>query len=157
MRRALIVSASARAPPPGGRTYNFTTSKKMAVLLQPTSLDMRCTVPVPIPSDFATFKIPTPFASCFRTLRSVALSIFGRPSFAPRATAAARPRAPLRRDEETPIVAARLQDHDVRSIRHVLVDAAEHHPRRFEGHSGIGHLSIDALGAEQGLQLRGIC
>jgi len=44
---------------------------------------MRCTVPVPIPSDLATFKIPTPFASCFRTFRSVALSIFGRPSFTP--------------------------------------------------------------------------
>jgi hypothetical protein len=41
---------------------------------------MRCTVPVPSPSDFATFKIPTPFAKCFRTLRSAALSIFGRPS-----------------------------------------------------------------------------
>jgi hypothetical protein len=41
---------------------------------------MRCTVPVPIPNDLATFKIPTPFASCFRTFRSVALSIFGRPS-----------------------------------------------------------------------------
>jgi hypothetical protein len=39
---------------------------------------MRCTVPVPSPSHFATFKIPTPFASCFRTFRSVALSIFGR-------------------------------------------------------------------------------
>jgi hypothetical protein len=33
---------------------------------------MRWTVPVPMPSDFATFKIPTPFASCFRTFRSVA-------------------------------------------------------------------------------------
>jgi hypothetical protein len=42
---------------------------------------MRWTVPVPIPSDLATLKIPTPFASCFRTLRSIALSIFGRPSF----------------------------------------------------------------------------
>ena len=36
-----------------------------------------------MPSDLATFKIPTPFASCFRTLRSVVLSIFGRPSFTP--------------------------------------------------------------------------
>ena len=34
---------------------------------------MRWTVPVPIPSDLATFKIPTPFASCLRTLRSVVL------------------------------------------------------------------------------------
>src|SRR6516225_3960104 len=31
---------------------------------------MRWTVPVPIPSDLATFKMPTPFASCFRTFRS---------------------------------------------------------------------------------------
>jgi hypothetical protein len=52
---------------------------------------MRCTVPVPIPSDLATFKIPTPFASCFRTFRSVALSIFGRPSFTPWATARLSP------------------------------------------------------------------
>jgi Protein of unknown function (DUF4242) len=28
-------------------------------------------VPIPIPSDLATFKIPTPFASCFRTFRCV--------------------------------------------------------------------------------------
>src|SRR5262245_56750570 len=28
---------------------------------------VRCTVPVPIPSDLATFKIPMHFASCFRT------------------------------------------------------------------------------------------
>jgi hypothetical protein len=34
-----------------------------------------------MPSDLATFKIPTPFASCFRTFRSAALSIFGRASF----------------------------------------------------------------------------
>jgi hypothetical protein len=40
-----------------------------------------------MPSDFATFKMPTPFASCFRTFRSVAPSIFGRPSFTPWATA----------------------------------------------------------------------
>jgi hypothetical protein len=58
--------------------------------------------------------------------------------------------------EETPIVAARLQDHDVCSIRHILLDPAEHHARSFEGHSGIGDLSIDALGSEQHLQLRGI-
>src|SRR5262245_18055133 len=48
---------------------------------------MRCTVPVPIPSDLATFKIPMPFASCFRTFSSVALSIFDRPSLPPWATA----------------------------------------------------------------------
>jgi hypothetical protein len=35
------------------------------------------------PSDLATFKIPTPFASSLRTLRLVVLSIFGRPSFTP--------------------------------------------------------------------------
>jgi len=52
---------------------------------------MRWTVPVPIPSDLATFKMPTTFASSFRTLRSVALSIFGRPSFTPWATARLRP------------------------------------------------------------------
>jgi len=51
--------------------------------IQPSSFEIRCTVPVPMPSDLATFKIPTPFASCFRTFRSVALSIFGRPSFTP--------------------------------------------------------------------------
>src|SRR5262245_54505236 len=45
----------------------------------------------PNPADLATFKIPTPFASCFRTFRSVALSIFGRPSFTPCATAALEP------------------------------------------------------------------
>jgi hypothetical protein len=58
---------------------------------QPSSFAMRCTVPVPSPSDLATFKIPTPFASCFRTFRSVALSIFGRPSFTPWATARLSP------------------------------------------------------------------
>ena len=51
------------------------------------SFEMRWTVPVPMPSDLATFKIPTPFASCFRTLRSGVLSSFGRPSFTPWATA----------------------------------------------------------------------
>src|SRR5262245_34065461 len=40
----------------------------------PGSFAMRCTVPVPIPSDLTTLKIPTPFASCLRTLRSVALT-----------------------------------------------------------------------------------
>src|SRR5262249_12872162 len=58
---------------------------------QPSSFEMRWTVPVPIPSDLATFKMPTPFASCFRTLRSVALSIFGRPSFTPCAIARLSP------------------------------------------------------------------
>jgi hypothetical protein len=53
------------------------------VFLHHSSFAMRWTVPVPMPSDLATFKIPTPFASCFRTFRSVALSIFGRPSFTP--------------------------------------------------------------------------
>ena len=42
-----------------------------------SSFAMRWTVPVPMPSDLATFKIPMPFASCFRTLRSVVVSIFG--------------------------------------------------------------------------------
>src|SRR5215472_14608701 len=53
------------------------------------SFEMRCTVPGP--SDLATFKIPTPFVSCFRTFRSVALSIFGWPSFTLWATARLRP------------------------------------------------------------------
>src|SRR5262249_19582345 len=52
---------------------------------------MRWTVPVPMPRDLATFKIPTPFASWFRTFRSVALSILGRPSFTPCAMARLRP------------------------------------------------------------------
>jgi hypothetical protein len=38
-----------------------------------SSFEMRCTVPVPSPSDLATFKIPSPFPSYFRTFRSVAL------------------------------------------------------------------------------------
>jgi len=42
---------------------------------------MRWTVLVPMPSDFATFKIPTPLVSCFRTFRSVALSIANRTRF----------------------------------------------------------------------------
>src|SRR5215831_11969376 len=76
-------------PGGGGRTYNFATSTKDgSASFHPSSFEMRCTVPVPSPSDLATFKIPTPFASCFRTFRSVALSIFGRPSFAPCATGA---------------------------------------------------------------------
>ena len=61
------------------------------VFLHLSSFAMRWTVPVPMPSDLATFKIPTPFASCFRTFRSVALSIFGRPSFTPWATARLSP------------------------------------------------------------------
>jgi len=36
-------------------------------------------------------------------------------------------------------------------IRHIPVDSAEHHPRRFEGHYGIGD-----LGPKQALQLRRI-
>src|SRR5262245_25062754 len=39
-----------------------------------SSFAMRWTVPVPTPSDLATFKIPTPFASCCRTFRSVAFA-----------------------------------------------------------------------------------
>jgi hypothetical protein len=59
--------------------------------------------------------------------------------------------------EETPIVAARLQDRDVCSVRHILVDAAKHHRRSVKRHSGIGDLSIDAFASEEGLQLRGVC
>jgi hypothetical protein len=61
--------------------------KKWQWFRQPTSFEICCTVPVPIPSDLATFKIPTPFASCLRTFRSVAISLFGRPSFTPWVTA----------------------------------------------------------------------
>jgi hypothetical protein len=61
------------------------------VFLHLSSCAIRWTVPVPIPSDLATFKIPMPFASCLRTLRSVVLFIFGRPSFTPWATARLRP------------------------------------------------------------------
>jgi hypothetical protein len=43
-----------------------------------SSFATRWTVPVPMASDLATFKIHTPFASCCRTFRSVALSVFGR-------------------------------------------------------------------------------
>jgi hypothetical protein len=60
-----------KAPPTGGSHLPHA---------HPSSCAMRWTVPVPIPSDLATFKIPMPFASSFRTLRSVVLSIFGRPS-----------------------------------------------------------------------------
>ena len=61
------------------------------VFLHLSSFAIRWTVPVPMPSDLATFRIPMPFASCFRTLRLVALSIFGGPSFTPWATARLRP------------------------------------------------------------------
>jgi hypothetical protein len=60
------------------------------VFLHLNSFAIRWTVPVPMPSDLATFRIPVPFASCFRTLRSVVLSIFGRPIFTPWATARLR-------------------------------------------------------------------
>jgi hypothetical protein len=69
---------------PTTATYNGNAS------FQRSSFEMRCTVPVPMASDLATFKIPTPFASCFRTFRSVAMSIFGRPSFTPWAMARLR-------------------------------------------------------------------
>src|SRR5262249_2166067 len=59
--------------------------------------------------------------------------------------------------EEPLIVAARLHDHDVGSIRHIPFDAAEHHRRGLKRHSGIGDLSVDASGSKQALQLRGIC
>ena len=44
-----------------------------------SSFAMRWTVPVPMPRDLATFKIPMPFASCVRTLRSVVLSTISQP------------------------------------------------------------------------------
>src|SRR5262249_20723004 len=70
-----------RAPSPPGVGAAHTTSRsaqKWQRFLQPTSFEMRWTVPVPIPSDFATLKIPTPFASCFRiVLNSAQMSVFG--------------------------------------------------------------------------------
>ena len=39
----------------------------LVALLHLSSFAMRWTVPVPMPSDLATFRIPVPFASCFRT------------------------------------------------------------------------------------------
>jgi hypothetical protein len=47
---------------------------------------MRCTVPDPTRSADATLSMPTPLASIFRTLRSVAASIRGGPSGLPFAT-----------------------------------------------------------------------
>ena len=68
--------SKSKSPPwVGGRISTRIPSGGM--LLQLNSLAMRCTVPVPMPSDLATLNMPTPFASCFRTFRSVALSIFG--------------------------------------------------------------------------------
>ena len=84
------------------------------VFLHLSSFAMRWTVPVPIPSDLATFKIPMPFASCFRTLRSVVLSIFGRPSFTPWATARLRPA--LMRWRITHIQSRALVRHQASSI-----------------------------------------
>src|SRR5262249_17273620 len=89
-----------KVPPTGGqaRRNKLLVSWGPLVIAPPLAgsllAPLRCgwTVRVPMPSDFATFKIPTPFAaSCFRTFRSVALSIFGRPSFTPCATARFRP------------------------------------------------------------------
>src|SRR5262249_27868530 len=80
-----------KVPLPGGqarRKKQLVSCVQLVIAPPPRGLiarsfEMRCTVPVPIPSDLATFKIPTPFSSCLRTFRSVALSIFGRPSFRP--------------------------------------------------------------------------
>jgi hypothetical protein len=69
----------ARAARPGGSVSPTPLSSSFHL----SSFAMRWTVPVPMPSALATLKIPIPFASCFRTLRSVVLSIFGRPSFTP--------------------------------------------------------------------------
>src|ERR1700730_1301407 len=50
--------------------------------------------------------------------------------------------------EETQIAAARLYDNNVGSIRHIPIDAVEHHPRGVKRHSGIGDLGVDPrLGA----------
>jgi hypothetical protein len=60
---------AARAARPGGSVSPTTLSSSFHL----SSFAMRWTVPVPMPKDLATLKIPTPFASCFRTLRLVAL------------------------------------------------------------------------------------
>jgi hypothetical protein len=60
-----------RIPPTGGSHLPHA---------HPSSFEMRRTVPVPMPSDLAIFKIPIPFASSLRTLRSVVLSTFGHGS-----------------------------------------------------------------------------
>ena len=66
-------------------------------------------------------------------------------------------RALLQGAEETQIIAPRLYDYDVGSIRHIPVDAAEHHRCGLKRHSGIGDTSVGAPGSKQVLQLRGIC
>jgi hypothetical protein len=83
-----------KAPPPGGVPAGARSRRMPPRAAQPlgsvspTPLSssfylssMRWTALVPMRSDLATFSIPTPFASCCRTFRSVALSMFGRPSF----------------------------------------------------------------------------
>src|SRR5262249_50276856 len=77
-----------RAPSPPGVVAAHTTprsAQKWQCFLQPTSLEMRCTVPVPSPSDLATFKMPTPLRKllshlafgCAVDLRSAELHALG--------------------------------------------------------------------------------
>src|SRR5262249_19122167 len=84
---ALLNSQNGKSPLPGGQAHvgELGTTRHCCAprRLIARSFEMRWTVPVPMPREFATFKIPTPLASCFRAFRSVALSIFGRPSFTP--------------------------------------------------------------------------
>jgi hypothetical protein len=67
---ALSIFTFQKVPPRG-----VVSPTPLSSSFHPSSFAMRWTVPVPMPSDLATFKIPTPFGSCFRTLRSVVLSI----------------------------------------------------------------------------------
>src|SRR5262249_37765944 len=76
-----------------------------------------------------SFNIPTPFASCFRTFRSVALSIFGRSSFTPWATARLL-LLPLR---DRQVLGADLKCSEFRSI-----------PRTFQPLCGRGSRGIPA-------------
>ena len=60
--------------PPTFARYSVRKARRsVIVFLHLSSFTIRWTVPVPMPSDLATFRIPMPFASCFRTFRSVAL------------------------------------------------------------------------------------
>jgi hypothetical protein len=72
--------------------------------LQPISLEMRCTVPVPIPSDLATFKIPIPFASCFR-------NITGR-GFADQASRSVEVTSPRNSRDKDTALTTRANGHD---------------------------------------------
>ena len=60
----VVVRARARTM---GHGLSQVPRLSLVALLHLSSFAMRWTVPVPMPSDLATFRIPVPFASCFRT------------------------------------------------------------------------------------------